>query len=463
MNDERAGSSAAGGVRFTRAWVLSLLLVVAVAVAALPAAALTTGGAAVAEQTAAARDLLAARSAAVVSGDSRRWAATVAPGAGDFAARQDALFATLAGLPRAAWTYSYAGPGPALPYSRARELGDGAFIARVRLSYRLAGIDEGAVQRDHYLTLARRGGRWLIAGDDDDGDLGRRAPDPWDLGELDLAQGRSSLVLARPGSAGLSGSGLAGPASLAGLADRAVEQVRELWPGLWPGRIVVIVPADMAEMARLVHDGGPGDVADLARLAAVTTGQPRRDPGGTTTGNRIIVNPTVFARLTEAGRQVVLTHEATHVATRTLGGAPVPSWLSEGFADYVAYRTTDIGVQQVAGDVLTRVRTGAGPVRLPTEIDFDASRGPVSESYALAWLSVRHIAQSHGQPRLVEFYLRAAAGRPGDPAGAIDAAFGEALGISAEQFQGGWRRAVADLAAVSAPAPGVAARMEQPG
>jgi hypothetical protein len=440
--------------------VLSLLLVVACAVAALPAAALTTGGAAVTEQAAAVRNLLAARSAAVVSGDSRRWAATVAPGAGDFAARQDALFATLVGLPRAAWTYSYAGPGPALPFSRARELGDGAFIARVRLSYRLAGIDEGAVQRDQYLTLARRGGRWLIAGDDDARDLGRRAPDPWDLGELDLAKGRSSLVLARPGSAGLSGSGLAG---LAGLADRAVEQVQELWPGPWPGRVVVIVPADMAEMARLVHDGGPGDIAAIAQLAAVTTGQPSSDPDGTTTGNRIIVNPTVFVRLTETGRQVVLTHEATHVATRTLGGAPVPSWLSEGFADYVAYRATDMGVQQVAGDVLTRVRTGAGPVRLPTEIDFDASRGHVSESYALAWLAVRHIAQSHGQPRLVEFYLRAAAGRPGDPVGAIDAAFGEALGISAEQFDGGWGRAVADLAAVSAPAPGVAARMEQPG
>ena len=461
MNEERAASSTASRWRSPRAWVLSLLLVVALAVAALPAAALGTGGAAVAEQTAAVRELLAARSAAVVSGDSRRWAATVAPGAGDFAARQDALFATLAGLPRAAWTYSYAGPGPVLPPARARELGDGAFIARVRLSYRLAGIDSGDVRRDHYLTLARHAKRWLIAGDDDAGDLGRRALDPWDLGELDRVQGRSSLVLTRPGSAGLSGS------HLAGLADRAVKQVQELWPGPWPGQVVVIVPADGAEMARLVHDGGPGDVPGLAQLAAVTTGQPTGEPGGTTTGNRIIVNPTVFARLTETGRQVVLTHEATHIATRTLGGAPVPSWLSEGFADYVAYRATEIGVQEVAGDVLAQVRAGGGPVRLPAQVDFDPSRGPVAESYSLAWLAVRHIAQAHGQSRLVEFYLAVAAGRPGDPLGAMDAAFGEALGISAEQFHLGWRRAVADLAAlprtaaVPAMASGTASGMEQ--
>jgi hypothetical protein len=435
----------------TRAWVLRLLLLVAVAVSTVPAAALATGGVAVAEQTAAVRELLAARSAAVISGDSRRWAATVAPGAGDFAARQDALFATLAGLPRAAWNYSYAGPGPALPPSRAGELGDGAFIARVRLSYRLAGIDEGDVLRDQYMTVARPAGQWLIAGDDDAGDLGRRAPDPWDLGELDLAQGRSSLVLARPGSAGLSGS------DLASLADRAVEQVQELWPRPWPGQVVVIVPADVAEMARLVHDGGPGDVAALPQLAAVTTGQPRGDPGGTTTGNRIIVNPTVFAQLTETGRQVVLTHEATHVATRTLGGAPVPGWLSEGFADYVAYQSTEIGVQEVAGDVLAQVRAGGGPVRLPAESDFGASSGPVSGSYALAWLAVRHIAQTHGRSRLVEFYLTAAAGRPGDPVGATDTAFGEALGISAEQFHLEWRRALADLAAV----PGTASGTEQ--
>ena len=422
---------------------------VAVAVAALPAAALATGGAAAAEQTAAeqtaaVRNLLAARSAAVVSGDLRRWTATIEPSAGDFAARQDALFATLTGLPHASWTYRYAGRGPALPPSRARELGDGAFIAKVRLSYRLAGVDSVEVRRDHSVTLARHGEQWLIADEDDAGKLGRQVVDPWDLGEVDVVKGRSSLVLTRPGSAGLSGS------HLAGLADRAVEQVQELWPGPWPGQVVVIVPADVAEMARLVHDGGAlSDVAGLGQLAAVTTGQPTGEAGGTTTGNRIVVNPTVFAGLTETGRQVVLTHEATHVATRTLGGAPVPSWLSEGFADYVAYRATEIGVQQVAGDVLAQVRAGGGPVRLPAEVDFDASRGPVSGSYALAWLAVRHIAQAYGQSRLVEFYLAAATGRPGDPAGATDAALGEALGISAEQFHLGWRRAVADLAAVS--------------
>jgi hypothetical protein len=402
----------------------------------------SAGGAVAIERAQAVREVLAVRAAALASGGAAQWTGTVDPAAGEFAARQGVLFDTLTHLPMASWSYTYAGTGPALPPSRARQLGPEAFIARVRLRYRLAEVDEREVQRDQFLTFARRRGGWLIAGDDDAGRVGRSAqPEPWDLGEVAWAQGRSSLVLSRPGPARRAAS------EITGLADRAVADVERVWPRPWPRRIVVVMPADVTEMARLLHAGAETEplaadpLVGLARIAAVTTGQPTGEPGGTTTGNRIMVNPTAFAGLTAAGRQVVLTHEATHVATRSVPGRPVPSWLSEGLADYIAYRGTDLSPAEIAGDALRQVRAGAAPIRLPTEADFDASRAPVSVSYSLAWLAARQIAQTYGQDALVAFYLTSRT----DPAGTT-AAFEQVLGTTEAAFLARWQQAVTDLA-----------------
>ena len=399
------------------------------------------------------RELLSARSAAVATGDAQRWLSTLDPRAGQFAASQSALLPILTALPRASWAYTHAGYGPALSPERTRVLGSEAFVARVRLTYRLAGIDEREVQRDQYLTFARRDGRWRIAGNSD-APQGRSAQaDPWDLGEVALARGRSSLVLARPGPSGLVAT------DLTRLADRAVEQVRELWPQPWPQRVVVIVPADLPEMARLVgaHPAtatagvtAPASAAEqlagLTQIAAVTTGQ-AVGQGGPTVGNRIVLNPTAFARLTETGRQVVLTHEATHVATRSLAGSSTPIWLSEGFADYVAYRGSGLDVAGVAGETLDQVRSGPAPDRLPRPADFDPGRASVAASYSSAWLAAVQIARRHGEGGLVEFYL-AAATQPSDGRdGAATEAFRTVLGTSEAEFVALWRQFLVDLAA----------------
>ena len=51
----------------------------------------------------------------------------------------------------------------------------------------------------------------------------------------------------------------------------------------------------------------------------------------------VVVNPEATARLSGLGRDVLLTHEAVHVATRS-PGSPAPTWLVEGYADRIAYR-----------------------------------------------------------------------------------------------------------------------------
>ena len=50
-------------------------------------------------------------------------------------------------------------------------------------------------------------------------------------------------------------------------------------------------------------------------------------------GNRIVVNTANVSGYNDLNLQILITHEMTHVATRTLGDG-VPLLLVEGFADW---------------------------------------------------------------------------------------------------------------------------------
>ena len=128
------------------------------------------------------------------------------------------------------------------------------------------------------------------------------------------------------------------------LASRAVAQVRRTLPG-WRGPLVVEVPRTKAQLdAALLAQ--PGEYDDIA---AVTT----TEDGSLASGApvRVFVNPDVFGKLAERGAQVVMSHESTHVAT----GATfvnMPTWLLEGFADYVALNDAGVPVSVAAGQIL---------------------------------------------------------------------------------------------------------------
>ncbi|WP_344749472.1 hypothetical protein [Streptosporangium vulgare] len=79
----------------------------------------------------------------------------------------------------------------------------------------------------------------------------------------------------------------------------------------------------------------PGTDAEAAALAGAGS---TRGLAAMATRDRVIVLPSGYARLTETGRDVVITHELAHVATGATRGGRVPMWLSEGFADYAGYR-----------------------------------------------------------------------------------------------------------------------------
>jgi hypothetical protein len=174
-----------------------------------------------------------------------------------------------------------------------------------------------------------------------------------------------------------------------------------------------------------------------ANIAAVTTTvDGSLVPGAPV---HVFLNPRVFDELGPRGAQIVVSHETTHVATDA-AFAELPTWLLEGFADYVALAHAGIPVETAASQALARIRKNGPPDHLPTAEDLDPTAPGLGATYEEAWLATRFIGREHGERRLVAFYRTVGAGT-----GVADA-FTSVLGTTEEAFVKRWRADLRDLA-----------------
>jgi hypothetical protein len=376
------------------------------------------------------RQLLQQRARAVAVRDRVAFLATVDPAAPELAQRQGALFDALAQVPLSTWDYALAGAdGPAGDERLDRRYGRGRWWApQVSLRYALDGFDERPVVVDHHLTFVLREGRWLLAADDDFALQGRSTPRAlWDRGPVVAVRDAGVLVLGHPGQRPLMDQ-------VARLAAAAVPRVTAAW-GPWRERVVVVVPDDAEELAGLL-----GSPADLTRIAAVATAELRGGEGDyDPAGDRVLVNPETFAGLGAVGRQVVLTHEVTHVATRRASGPAVPAWLAEGLADLVGYTGVDLPTSVTAADLAAEVRAGRLPAALPADADFEGGSPRLTQVYQGAWLAVRLLDERHGRAALLRFYRAVGARRDVPPATAVEDALRDELGTTTAELTADWR------------------------
>ncbi|MEU0740368.1 hypothetical protein [Streptomyces sp. NPDC006134] len=354
--------------------------------------------------TAEVQRLLDRRAAAVLAGDEAAFART---------GTQDG-FARLREVPLAAWSYDV---------TRLERTGDTA-TADVRLRYRLAGYDPAPATAGRVLRLSRgRDGRWRVGSDRP---AARSARLPWDQGPVRVVRGAHGIVLGVGQSAGT----LRG---FAALVDRAVPAVDDAWDGPWPRRVVVVVPHSLQDMAGLL--GSPA--SSYRGIAAVTTGE---TGGGTSApADRIVVNPDAYGLLGTLGKQVVLTHESTHVATRAHTTPATPLWLSEGYADWAAYRGSGRTPAQIAPELSRAVAAGQVPDALPVDGDFGftGDADELARAYEAGWTACRMIAERWGEAELGAFYR--AVGAHERREGAVEEAMARVLGTSPEEFTARWR------------------------
>jgi hypothetical protein len=373
-----------------------------------------SGGAAA--QAHAAQQVLARLAAAVRDHDPDAGARL---GAGDGATLTRAVVTNAAALGVHDLRLDYVDSAPgALTDDERRHYGSDAQVAAVRVGFRLPA-DANGTNLEVAFTFRGRGDQTRIAaigGHDDRSPLWLTAP------VHVVRAGRATVIDAGPGS----------PARTLRLARRAVVAVNRVLPS-WRGNLVVEVPRDEAQLD-LVLDAKQQTYANIA--AVTTTVDGSLAPGSPI---HVFLNPRVFGTLRADGAQVVLSHETTHVATRA-PLADMPTWLLEGFADYVALAHAGVPVRVAAGQIIARIRTHGPPRRLPTATDLQPTATGLGATYEEAWLACRYLATTYGERRLVAFY------RAVDGGTDVDRAFRSVVGVSRAAFVAGWRKDLARLA-----------------
>lgn len=354
-------------------------------------------------------EVLARRSRALVEDDLVGWLRDLDAADAGLVAAERARFARLRALPLASWTY-------------VRAAGSN-WVVRYRLEGDRTDSEVPVAPLVRWDEV-----RWVLI------DTGQVGPALWDLEGLHVARGARSLVLGGGTDETL--------ATLAEQADQAVTIVEDAWDRPWAERLVVVIPTGWAQAVDLlrVPSGGESEQGGTERsydgFAALTTSL---DPPGRPDPQRILLDPVALEALGPAARQVLLTHEAVHVAT---GPSALPLWLSEGFADEVAYRDLDDDWLRAALPALLRAaRAGRLPEALPDDGEFAAGGGIAARAYEGAHLLVRVLVRAAGPDAVADAY---------DEARLADRDGGDALltrlGLDAADVLARWRTEITRLA-----------------
>ena len=298
---------------------------------------------------------------------------------------------------------------------------DRAWVADVQVGWQIDGFDKGLSQMEVSFVFVEtpQGAAFLSAGAGED-----TAAPLWLLSDLAVKRSQRSLVMAADRSE---------LAEFSALADQAVADVKLVLPN-WRGDLVVEVPASQQQLDHMLN-AEKNSYDSIAALTTTVDGSLSRF-----SPTHILVNPGVFDRLGADGAQIVMSHEATHVATDAARSS-MPMWLLEGFADYVALAHVDLPVSVTASQILGDVRGGRPPEHLPGGEEFDPSNKALGASYESAWLACRLLAERYGEQELIAFY------REVDEGMSIEEAFSRMLNTNQRAFTKEWQEYLRQLAA----------------
>ena len=163
--------------------------------------------------------------------------------------------------------------------------------------------------------------------------------------------------------------------------------------------------ARLGRRARPTLDADPGTYDQIAAVTTSADGQ--LTPQSPV---HVFVNPDVYDGLRPTGAQVVMSHEATHVATgRSL--STMPLWIL-GVADHVALRDVDLPVARSASQIIAEVRKDGAPRLAAVGRRLRHPHPDLGATYESAWLANRLLAQDGGQAALVRFYRDVDGGVP---------------------------------------------------
>lgn len=373
--------------------------------------------------------VLQAMADAVGNGDRAGFLAVVDPRSEVFRDEARVVYNNLRDLPLAVFRMRYVSDDPgAIEPDRLRALGaTEAWLAQVEVTWQLKGFDDKPARTILPVTMVTRGSATYAASFSERFVSGQRRP-IWAMGELHLLEGDHSLVVSLHQNADLD--------AYAKVVDQAVDSVTEVWGRKWRRKAVLFLPAKQGQMEQLLG-AQPNTYGQIAAVTMAELDQPT--PNAPV---RMVANPKLFGELGRQGRRIVLTHETTHIASNATA-SPVPLWLAEGFADYVAFTAVDVQTNSAAAELFKAIRAGKGPKSLPSPQDFAASSQDLAVAYESSWLACRLIAETEGQTKLVQFYRAVHASKSQD---GLAKAFKDVLGTTEQEFVQDWQRYLQRLA-----------------
>lgn len=388
-----------------------------------PAVQPATGSFGGADRTAAAQTVLDRLALALLHGDRTAFSELMSERDPSFGPAADRLYG-VAHLPTTSLTFRLEAPLSVLTTPRRAVLGPAAWVQQVTVAWALRG-DSYPAQHTLWLTFLRDGKAIQVAGTAD-GPAERRAQPLWLVDSVQAErQGKVTVLAASDRSA--STWARRGSVAAAAVARRLHGAHR---PGAgrasWNGSLVVEVPADQDDFERVlgVAAGSYGQIAAVAWPEG---------PTEATAALRIVVNPALADRLEDDRADVLLTHEATHIATRS-AASRAPTWLVEGFADYVAYDAFPASAEAAAAPAMVRVQKLGPPRELPADDRFSAGAADLELAYAQSWLACRYLAGTSSPLQLDRFYQQV------DSGVSVAQALRSVYGWRMADFMSGWRR-----------------------
>jgi hypothetical protein len=368
--------------------------------------------------------LLDKRAQAVLHGDRAAFLATVDKRQKTFYREQATEFANMRTVPFKALVYKITGQETSNGLRR-RYHADQVVQVQVQTRYRFTGQDTNPVLARHFYTFVLTRSVWRIA--DDAIRRGRDDVEIWDGGPVRTRRSARTLIVHHPGQELLA-------ERLLRVADRAYAQVGAAWTGDWERKAVILVPKDQEEAERLVG------ARNLARVAAVASSSVESGASERVLGNRIVVNTDNVVRYDDLNLQVLITHEMTHVATRTLGDG-VPLLLVEGFADWAALKPLGYPFAVTRPNLARAVREGRFDGTLPRDGEFRGSDAAVAYDEGSAFCL--WVANTYGTGKLQALYRQF---KGSDPTGdtELDRGLRRVLHLSLKKAQGRWAAWVRD-------------------
>ncbi len=342
----------------------------------------------------------------------------------DFAAAAMRIFDNLSGSPLKALTLQLRPRQHELTPARLALLGAGATTHAVAVDWALRG-DTGSAEHQLWFTFVETPTPTLAA--TSDGPTERVAQPCWMLEPL-VGQSidRTTLLVGHSGS--IAGWARQGNAAVAAVRPRLPPDLRRRWNG----DLVLELPSTR-EVFEQILGVSPGSYATIGAVAWP------EGPDPATAALRIVVNPALADRLDDQGLAILLAHEATHIATRS-ADTPAPTWLVEGFADYVAYDAYPTTAMTAAA-LVADVKAHGVPTELPADSAFSPSAPDLALSYAKSWLACRFLAETFSATRLAQFYAEV------DRGSSVDRASRQVFGLDQSRLvadSGRYLRALAE-------------------